>query len=358
MRRTRWGLSLFGAALLVALGERLFVQGGLAVRVGHRQPGPCRALGEVPGPEDFALDRERGLLYVSSHDRRQPWLPGAIYRIDLHRPFADLAARRLPGEYPPDFYPHGISLLQGGAPGSAPRLYAVVHPGLARARTALDFGTTHRIDIFRVEDGMLRYHGALRDPLLQNPNDLHVRAEDDLYVTRDHGATAPGGKFLEDLFSLRRSSVLHFDGRRFRVAAAGIGYANGVTAVGNRLYVAACLERAVREYAIEAAGQLRPLRTFPVGTAPDNLEPDQAGDLWFGAHAAPLRFMAHARSAATPAPSQAVRLSPRDGRTAVVYEDPGAQISGSSVALRVPGLLLIGAVFDRHVLACREPEGP
>jgi arylesterase/paraoxonase len=353
MTRRRWA-ALLALAAVLWLGQHLLFFGGLAYPVRHQAPGPCRLLAGVPGPEDFALDRERGVLYISSHDRRQPRTPGAIFALDVNQPLSGLAARRLPGDYPQGFYPHGLSLYV--TPAGERRLYVITHPGLARARSALDFGTEHRIDIFAATEQGLRYRGAIRSTALQNPNDLYVRAEDDIYVTRDHGATTPGGKFLEDFLPLSRASVLHFDGRELREAATGITYANGITGSGGRLYVAACLGRAVLEYAIDLPGQLRLLRTLPLGAAPDNLELDSRGALWTGAHRSPLRFLGHAHSAARPAPSQAVRLSLADGQAQVVYADPGGEISGSSVAVRTGRLLLIGAVFDRHMLACEVPD--
>lgn len=339
--------------LLLALCYRLVVQGGLLLDIAHQAPGPCRPLTGVPGPEDFALDRERGVLYISSHDRRQPATQGAIYQVELRHPLTELRAVRLPGDYPQDFHPHGLSLLV--RPGGARRLYVVSHPGAGHGSSSLDFGDRHRIELLDIGAAGLQQAGALTGPELQNPNDLHVLAEDDLYVTRDHGATSAGGRTVEDVLGLRRSSVLHYDGRRFQVAVTGLGYANGITGRAGRLFVAAVLDRAIHEYAIDGPGRLRPLRLLPLPAGPDNLEPDEAGDLWLGAHPAPVRFLLHAHDPGQRSPSQVLRVPLSGGAPQVVYADPGAELSGSSVAVRAEGLLLIGAVFSPHALACAAP---
>ena len=349
MKKRVWGVAVFGL-LLGALGYDLVVNGGALKDVPRRAPGPCRTLGEVPGPEDLALDRGRGVLYVSSHDRRHPQTPGAIYAVDLGKPFAALAVRRLPSDYPERFYPHGISLLV--RPDGGRRLYAISHPGLATARSPLDFGTEHRIDVFAAEPDGLRFQSSLRGEALQNPNDLFARAEDDIYVSRDHGGTSALGKFAEDLLRLPRSSLLHFDGRGFRTVAEGLRYGNGVTGAGDRLYVSEVLGRKVREYAVEGPGKLRELRALPLPLGPDNLELDEAGALWTAGHPAPLQFLLHAMRPGRHAPSQGLRITLGDGRVEEVYSDPGTELSGSSVALRAGKVLFLGAVFERHIVAC------
>lgn len=334
--------------LMVGVGYRLIVDGGLLVSVVPHAPGACRQVGEVPGPEDFALDRERKLLYVSSHNRRHPRSRGALYVVDLRQPLAALAARPLRADYPEDFRPHGLSLLI--RPGGERLLYAVSHP--EAGPRPLDFGRRHRIEIFAVEGDGLRHAGGLSDEALVNPNDIHVRAEDDIYITRDHGAATPIGKMLEEMLPLARSSILHYNGRSFRVAAEGILYANGVTSAGPRLYVAACLGRAVLEYAIDAPGRLRLQRRLPLPSLPDNLEWDEHGELWTATHPAPLLFWAHALNARWRSPSQALRISLPEGSVEQVYANPGTEISGSSVAVSLGDKMLIGAVFERHLLAC------
>lgn len=359
-------LALGALGLLAAVvGYNLVVHGGALVEVQRHAPGACRVIGEAPGPEDMALDRERGVLYVSSHDRRHPKTLGAIYAADLRRPFGELSLGRLGGAYPERFYPHGVSLY--APPGAAPRLYAISHAGVATATSPLDFGADHRIEVLALEPGGVRSIQTLRGEGLRSPNDLHVRAPDDIYISQDHGASSRPGKLVEEFLRLPRSALLRFDGAAFRPVIEGLRYANGVTGAGDRLYVAEILARQVREYAVEGPGRLRQLRILPLPSAPDNLELGEDGALWIGAHAALFQFLRHAIDPARPSPSQALRLPLGSGPAGaadaaqpaqpaqIIYADPGAEISGSSVAVHAGHLLLLGGVFDPRVIACQLP---
>jgi arylesterase / paraoxonase len=153
---------------------------------------------------------------------------------------------------------------------------------------------------------------------------------------------------------------VYYDGTAFREVAGGLAYANGINVSpdGGTLFVAGTLDRAVHVYRRDkATGALELVRSVGVGTGADNIELDEAGNLWVGAHPKLVDFLRHARDAEHRSPSQVLKLVPRgDGDYGVeeVYLNGGRPLSGSSVAAVCGGVLLIGSVFE-GVLRCKAP---
>lgn len=114
----------------------------------------------------------------------------------------------------------------------------------------------------------------------------------------------------------------------------------------------------LREYARDpATGALNQLREIDVGFGVDNIEVDaDTGALWLGGHVKLLTFARHAGDAEVPSPSQAarVRLS-RPPEVETVFLDDGELISGASVAAYRDGHLLVGSVFESHIVECAGP---
>ncbi len=79
---------------------------------------------------------------------------------------------------------------------------------------------------------------------------------------------------------------------------------------------------------------------------------DANGIFWMGAHPKMLAFSKNARDPANLSPSQVLTLDPSTG----VFEEPflslGDDLSTSSVAAVYGRWMLIGSVFEEHVLLC------
>jgi arylesterase / paraoxonase len=112
----------------------------------------------------------------------------------------------------------------------------------------------------------------------------------------------------------------------------------------------------VREYTRnELSGELSELRVMDMGFDVDNIEVDpDSGELWIGGHARLLTFVRHAADAAVLSPSQVVRVQLTEHAYDVdtVFMDNGELISGASVGAWHNGRLLIGSVFEDHILDC------
>ncbi len=316
----------------------------------HIEPGfsgTCTAVSGVMGVEDISVDRRSGIAYLSVCNRRSAAAgkntDGGIYAYDLKVPAA--VPVRVDSGLPGDFQPHGICMFT--AESGAGAMFVVNH-GNGR----------HAVEIFDLDGLNLIHRRSVTGPLLVSPNDVAAVDADRFYVTNDHGSRNALGKALEDYLNLRRSGVVYFDGQGFLSVASGIGYANGIALgqAGQVLYVCATTEGTVRVYQRKpASGALTPRQTVQCGTAVDNVDVDESGALWIGAHPKPLNFIMHARSEKYRSPSEVITLTRgTDGSVfqQTVYLDDGTLLSGSSVGVAYRERLLIGTVFEPFFLDC------
>lgn len=302
----------------------------------------CRQV-SVARPEDITVDPSSGMAFISS-------VEGAIYGLDLQSDSLEPVnlTRDLPSGFV--FRPHGISLYLD-ADGEN-RLFAVNH----RAKYQ------HSIEIFSIETSRLRHLRSISDRLLVSPNDLVAIGREQFYVTNDSGYRPTFMKGMELVFRLAKGSVVYYD-KEFTKVADGIAMANGIAVdrVHKRLYVSAFQSEKILVYAWDPdnpAHYLGEPDEILLSASPDNLEWDQAGDLWIGAHPsfwASLLYIFHLRKTA---PSQVIRLRLTGVAKPVpeeVFRDDGTKLSASSVAAvyqtETKHYLLIGAL-DSHFLMC------
>ena len=310
--------------------------------------GQCRQIKGVVGPEDITIHPKTGIAYISSCNRRavERGRPGggAIYAYKLGQDPAGLI--NLTPDADKDFQPHGISLFLGAQ--GRDELFVVNHQG-----------GKHKIEIYDLEDGQLSHRQTLSDPLLVSPNDIVAIDRDRFYVTNDHRYPRGIKRTAEEYLRLKLSNVLFYNGSNFIEAASGIAHANGinVSSDGLTIYVSAVIERALHIYKRDPTTNALTLESkLELETGIDNIEIDQKGDLWIGAHPKLLDFVKHARSPAAISPSQVLHLNrEKNGKfnVAEVYIDDGKEISGSSVAAVSGSRLLIGCVFDQIFLDCQ-----
>lgn len=316
----------------------------------------CLRVQGVPGPEDVAIDRARGIAYVSAYDRRlvnsggpgADGVRGGIYVMDLDAPEEQLAMRPITPLTPDGFRPHGISLFTD-SDGSR-TLMVVNHPGNNR----------HTIEIFDLsDDDVLTHRETVEDPLIVSPNDVAAVSRDAFYVTNDHNQPGDVGRMSAAIFASPITTVVYWDGRDAEVAADELAMANGVAISddGGEVYVTELLARTLRIYARDAVtGTLTLKDQVFLGTGVDNIDVAADGSIWIGAHPQLATFAEHASDPASLSPSQVVVVEPAadgGGEAWTVYLDEGGELSGSSVGATYKDKLVIGAVFDPAVLVCR-----
>jgi arylesterase/paraoxonase len=342
-KKKMWALYAFLAAVLYVVINTL-IPAGVFKSIQQNPAGAVTTYEGIYGPEDMDLDDATGKLYISSSNRWKtlrgfPAPMDGIYVLDV-----DSASqpRRMHTNYPGEFHPHGISLLNSGM---QTLLFAVNH------NSSGDF-----VEVFRIANDSLLHQQSISDPSLCCPNDVVAVSPDKFYVTNDHGSEKGFSRTMEDYGRLPYASVKYYDGKSFAEAASGLRYANGVNvnADGTRVYVAATTGRNLLTYARDMnTGALKHLTTQSLKSGVDNIDVDADGNLWIAAHPKLLAFVGHAKDSTKLSPSQVFRLSPGGNDTYVVDEvlmDDGTGLSGSSIAVRYKNQLFVGGVFQPRIL--------
>ncbi len=309
----------------------------------------CRPLAEIAGAEDIVVDRQAGIAFVSSTDRKalhvdgKSDIRGEIYSLDLKQD--NSAPQSLTALTPADFRPHGVSLLRV-ADGSR-FLFAVNHPSSGR----------HSVERWRITDNGLEHLGSTTDvTMLGSPNDVAAVGPEQFYVTNDGGGSALT-RTLDFVLQRTRSTVVYFDGGKARVVAEGFGFANGVSvsADGKTVYVADTFRRSLEIFEREStSGSLKPTGSVFFGTGVDNIDIDPDDALWIAAHPRLIDFVRYFSGGLRISPSQITRAAPtgagRDVRTVLL--DLGETVSAASVAVRFGDRYLVGTVSGPAVLSC------
>ncbi len=304
----------------------------------------CSALAVSPGTEDVTIDKATGMVFVSADNRRStmvsPVGANGIYAFDLTNP-ATLS--RVSLDAPKDFHPHGISLWAGE---TGKRLFVINHRSTGE----------NSVEIFSVgATGMLSHLKSVMLDAVHSPNDVHAVGPEAFYFTNDKGYKTGLMNKLEAYLALPFASVAYYDGIEVRKVVTGLRYANGINQSldGKHIYVSEILPRTVTVFRRDAVdGSLDKLRVLDVNSGPDNIEVDSEGNLWVAGHQNLFTFLGHASDASKPSPSHVMKLDPTSGLSKDIYYDSGETISASSVGAVHEQTLIVGAVFDGHILIC------
>jgi len=312
--------------------------------------GSCRPITHIPGPEDLDRDPVKGVVYISSSDRRQAQgdaaVRGGIWMLRIVQ--GEPVAEELPMDQPADFQPHGISLYTGNAGGS--RLFVINH--------RLD--GTHTVEIFDLPAVDSLVHVAtIRSEHLVSPNDLAATGPKQFFFTNDGRSRSNLARTIDILLNRGTGSIGYFDGRSTSLAARQLFFANGIVfhETENRLYVAETTSGMLRSYDVDpATGELELHRQHHLGVGLDNIVQDSRGSLWIARHPDLIALSANRNDPSKASPSEVLSITETDRGTLIsetVYSNNGEQVSGASVALPFRSHLLIGSVFDSTILVCR-----
>lgn len=307
----------------------------------------CQQVPGVTGSEDLVFDARLGLVLGSSTDFRAlskgldaagflfAWRPGGS------------PPTPVPMDFTKPLHPHGLGLLARVDVPS--RLFVVNHP-------RHDEST---VELFDVLDGPRLVHvRTVASPEFISLNDVTPIAADAFYATLDAGTRAATlGRLAETFLRLPWAGVVFFDGKTVRRVAEGLRYANGLAVSPDltKLFVTETTGRRFLAYSIQPSGDVTLEATLDAETGLDNISIGPDGALWVASHPKMLDFLGHAADPAKRSPSQVLRAAFVGGRFELkeLALDDGARLSGSSVALPLPeGRLVLGSVFERHLLAC------
>ncbi len=333
-------LLVVGAAIVATLHSFHYFSGVSRFFDGH-----CAPVTGIDGPEDIELDPVRRRAFISSLDRRDEDARGAVHLFDLDDPLNERGWRDITGGVPETFKPIGLDYYEDE---KTRRLFVVNDANRA-------------VEMFDVAaDGGLVHLETFTERRLTSPNDVVAVGPRSFYVTNDvkpgrHSALAP----FHFLTRTGSGQILYADGAVWRMAAENLRFANGVdvSADGERLYAAETAGGTIRLFDRDLeTGALTPAGNVRVPAAPDNIAVDHDGSLWIGAHPKPLKIPRHGANPAVLSPSQVFRLTP-EGALQSVYRDNGEELSASSIAVRLDGIMLVGALYDDKFLICDLPAG-
>lgn len=302
----------------------------------------------IVGVEDITIDQTTGTAFLSSDDRwakllrKQP-TKGAIYTLNLNdsMPHPLSMTAHFADE---DFHPHGISLYQ--TPEGKKMLFVVNHKQ-----------SKNTIEIFEYKNDSLIHQKTISDAHLVSPNDVVGVGENAFYFTNDHNEMASKWRSIKDLMTIGTGNVCYFDGQKiYSTSIKGIKYANGIniSADSKKLYVASTSGKKILFYDRDiATGMLTKTTEWDANTGVDNIEIDHEGNLWVGCHPQMLKFLSHAKDESKWSPSEIIKLTMLSNgqmEQKTIYMNDGSEISGSSVGAVYNDKLLIGPVFQNHIV--------
>ncbi len=301
----------------------------------------------IKGGEDLTISYSDSFALISSTNRafyppKTEEFGGLLY-VDLKSEAFQMIPLKFGSRAP--FAPHGISMFKKK---DGYQVMAINHTAKG-----------HSIEVFELHGKTLKHLKTLTDPAMIQPNDLVMIDSTRFYFTNDHGYVKGLGKLAEEYLGLARSTVIYFDGKSYRTVAKQIAYANGINVdqTRNLLYVASARGFLVNVYTIQQDGSLSFIEDIPCKTGVDNIELDQDGHLWIGAHPNLLRFQAYAKGNEKTAPSEIIKIDYRekgDYTVDKIYVSDGTDMSASSVAAPFGDLIMVGNVMDNKVLILKQ----
>ena len=346
-------LAVFIFILVAGFILRTMYEAGEFKTLEPHYSGECLSVAGVAGAEDITF-LKNGTALISSDNRRSRMdgslAQGTIYQ---YRPKAkDHKLVNLRPELDTGFHPHGISVYED--PDGKIFLAVVNH----HSGGLFNSSEGHSVELFRYEVDSLFHIRSVSGPLMISPNDIVLINKDQFYVTNDHGSSSGLMQTLEEYLQLRRCKVLFYDGKKFSVAASGLGFANGININrdGSLLYVAETIGKQLSIFSRDKnTNDLDWIESIDFNSGVDNIEIDSDGNLWIGSHPKMYTFSRHMNDSAVLSPSQVYKVSLDQSNSYTIeeiYLNLGGELSGSTVAAFYDSTLLIGSVFESYFLDC------
>lgn len=331
--------------LLLVLGS-LAIHTGCAFRQdlpGCRNPEKCERIKIAPGPEDFVLDKwhKAPRMLVSCSERRAEKQTGDIYAFNPQTLKIQKMPRTGDKNAFKNFAPHGVDIRHDGR---QTILYAILHDPHDTGKRSRNAIAQYRV----LED-----HLEFIPPLLENethlwsPNDLSVMDNGEIYVTNDFKS------LLHVALKLKTSDIVHFDPktRQWKKVGPKIGFANGILAQKERVYVCASKEDRLYRFERRPDGNLENPKVAAEIRGPDNIMVFN-DKLLIAAHFNDVAFFFHIRSQKNISPTVIYMIDPVKKTKEVIYADNGSNYSAASSAFIFNNRLILSQVFNSFLLVC------
>ncbi len=306
----------------------------------------CKKIVGLPGPEDLAIDRETGILYISSHERRGTLVEGKLFQINLNSP-TESVPTLIETNYPNNFHPHGMSLVKING---KLMLYVISHPSFEPF--------TNTIEVFQIEKNKVKHVETIQSDTFISLNDLYVMPDGRIFASNDRGTGSMFRSYFDAFFGIKRSQITYFNLKNWTLLDNKVTYGNGILYKKIKdkeyLYRAATTAEKIYKYELSQNGDtvtLKEVKVINLDSGPDNLEEDEKGDIYIAAHKSMFRFLKHVDKPDYPSPSQIFVLDNNDNLKEI-YANDGTEIPASSTGLRYKNRLYISQVFNPYLLSC------
>lgn len=347
---------LFLLLVITLLALKSFYQSGGFKTITNHFQGETQKISGFYGTEDITIDQKTGIAFLSSDNRwatslnKKP-VKGAIYVLNLNDSIltplpmtSGSAISKTDDLNQEDFHPHGISFYE--TPEGKKMLFVVNH------RNSGAF-----VEIFEYKNDSLQHKTSVKGSLMVSPNDVVGVGEKQFYFTNDHDEKGSSWRSFKDLLQIGMGNICYYDGQKIiKTPFEGLKYANGInkSADGKKIYVAETTAKKITVFDrnIET-GILTKTNEIETGTGVDNIELDTEGSLWVGCHPQMLKFLGHAKDENALSPSEIIKIKLLDNgkfEQTTVYLNDGSEISASSVGAVYKDKLLIGPVFQGHIV--------
>lgn len=341
-------IALWAILLILLFALKSYYQSGGFKTINNHFSGTTQKINGIWGGEDMTIDQTTGIAFISSDNRwattvKHSPVKGAIYVLNLNDSILTPLSKT--ADFPQeDFHPHGISLYQ--TPEGKKMLFVVNH------RESGPF-----VEIFEYKNDSLQHEQSVEGTLMVSPNDVVAVGENEFYFTNDHDAKPSKTRTIKDYLQIGMGNIVHFKNNEMHETPFhGLKYANGInkSADGKKIFVAETTGRKILVFDRDTqTGVLTKSTEIDTNTGVDNIELDTEGNLWVGCHPQLLRFSGHSKDEKKISPSEIIKIKLlNDGKfeQTSIYMNDGSEISASSVGTIYKDKLLVGPVYQGHIL--------
>lgn len=245
--------------------------------------------------------------------------------------------------FPKDFYPHGIDIKKFN---NTYFIAVVNHPTLDS--TSIE---TFNIDLTHKEIRHLKTHSH---PLFTTGNDIAILSPTEVLMTEDFGSNSHLLNTITQYLRISTGSIVHFDlaTNEAKKVSPSLFYANGIVYDLNEktVYVSEMLGRKLSAFLWDGQN-LTLQRELKMPHAIDNLTLFKE-DLLAAGHPQLLGLKKMRDDRLEKSSSVVLQIKKDFSKVQDLYENKGSELASSSVAFRFANKILIGSVFDTHVLLC------
>lgn len=252
-----------------------------------------------------------------------------------------------------------------------PKNFQPIGIGILRAPTNIlmvvnNYQGNSQVEIFQLDNDFIAHHmRSVKIDGANRLNDVVPISANSFYVTNESKIKEGSfGGFIANLLDTDKSGgIYYFDGEKSKEVYKGLSYANSVALSKDksRLYATGTLSRNIVIFDRNTANNdLKLVDDVFLGTGVDNINIDNEGRLFIGAHPKIFTLLKKMWFGAKTSPNQVIVIEPnsgKGGKVDQVYLDKGDEkFSASSVAAKSGNKLIIGSIFSKGLKVCELPK--